>query len=99
MGTARSRSTLRERSRMHPNGRLLGGRYELTALIATGGMGQVWQGRDTVLNRDVAVKVLRAEYPGAPPFLARFRAEAQLAAGLVHPNIATLFDYGEVPPA
>src|SRR3954449_3793436 len=85
---------------VQPDGRLLGGRYELTALIATGGMGQVWQGRDTVLNRDVAVKVLRDEYTGDPTFLARFRAEAQLAAGLVHPNIATLFDYGEVdsPP-
>jgi serine/threonine protein kinase len=83
---------------VQPNGRLLGGRYELTALIATGGMGQVWQARDTVLNRDVAVKVLRSEYTGDPTFLARFRAEAQLAAGLVHPNIATLFDYGEVEP-
>jgi hypothetical protein len=84
---------------MQPNGRLLGGRYELSALIATGGMGQVWQARDTVLNREVAVKVLRSEYTGDPTFLARFRAEAQLAAGLVHPNIATLFDYGEVQPA
>jgi hypothetical protein len=84
---------------MQPNGRLLGGRYELTALIATGGMGQVWEARDTVLNRDVAAKVLRSEYTGDPTFLARFRAEAQLAAGLVHPNIATLFDYGEVAPA
>jgi serine/threonine protein kinase len=83
---------------MQPNGRLLGGRYELTSLIATGGMGQVWQARDTVLNRDVAVKVLRSEFTGDPTFLARFRAEAQLAAGLVHPNIATLFDYGEVQP-
>jgi len=84
---------------MHPDVRLLGGRYELTALIATGGMGQVWQGRDTLLGRDVAVKVLRSEYTGDPTFLTRFRGEAQLAAGLVHPNIATLFDYGEVPAA
>jgi serine/threonine-protein kinase len=83
---------------MQPNGRVLGGRYELTALIATGGMGQVWEARDTVLNRDVAVKVLRSEYTGDPTFLARFRAEAQHSAGLVHPNIATLFDYGEVAP-
>jgi eukaryotic-like serine/threonine-protein kinase len=84
---------------MHPDVRLLGGRYELTALIATGGMGQVWQGRDTLLGRDVAVKVLRSEYTGDPTFLTRFRGEARLAAGLVHPNIATLFDYGEVPAA
>src|SRR4051794_7091794 len=59
-------------------------------------MGQVWRARDTVLNRDVAVKVLRSEYTDNATFLARFRAEAQHAAGLVHPNIATLFDYGEV---
>jgi hypothetical protein len=84
---------------VQPSGQVLGGRYELTSLIATGGMGQVWQARDTVLNRDVAVKVLRSEYTGDPTFLARFRAEAQLAAALVHPNIATLFDYGEVQPA
>ncbi|MCZ2821075.1 protein kinase [Modestobacter sp. VKM Ac-2977] len=84
---------------MHPDGQLLGGRYELASLIATGGMGQVWQARDTLLERDVAVKVLRSEFTGDPTFLARFRAEAQLAARLVHPNIATLFDYGEVPPA
>ena len=47
---------------MQPDGQLLGGRYALGELIAGGGMGQVWQARDTVLNRDVAVKVLRAEY-------------------------------------
>ncbi|MCZ2839982.1 protein kinase domain-containing protein [Modestobacter sp. VKM Ac-2985] len=83
---------------MHPNGQLLGGRYELQTLIASGGMGQVWQARDTVLGRDVAVKVLRSEYTANATFLARFRAEAQHSAGLVHPHIATLFDYGEVLP-
>ena len=82
---------------MHPDVRLLGGRYELGRLIATGGMGQVFEARDTLLARDVAVKMLRSEYTGDPTFIARFRAEAQLAAGLVHPNIAALFDYGEVP--
>jgi eukaryotic-like serine/threonine-protein kinase len=84
---------------VEPKGRTFGGRYELSALIATGGMGQVWQARDLLLNRDVAVKVLRSEYTGDATFLARFRAEAQLSAGLVHPHIATLFDYGEVQPA
>ncbi|MCZ2813794.1 protein kinase [Modestobacter sp. VKM Ac-2979] len=83
---------------MHPNGQLLGGRYELQTLIASGGMGQVWRARDTVLGRDVAVKVLRSEYTANATFLARFRAEAQHSAGLVHPHIATLFDYGEVLP-
>nr|WP_243850997.1 protein kinase [Modestobacter marinus] len=70
----------------------------MSTLIASGGMGQVWRARDTVLGRDVAVKVLRSEYTANATFLARFRAEAQHSAGLVHPHIATLFDYGEVLP-
>ncbi len=73
----------------------LGGRYELQTLIATGGMGQVWRGRDRMLDRPVAVKVLRSEYADDPTFLARFRAEARHAAALSHPNIATVLDYGE----
>jgi len=82
-----------------PCGPPLGGRYELTALLATGGMGQVWRGRDVLLGRPVAVKVLRSEYTGDPTFLARFRAEAQHAGLLAHRNIAAVFDYGEVPAA
>src|SRR4051794_28424712 len=58
-------------------------------------MGQVWRGYDVLLGRPVAVKVLRSEYTGDPTFLARFRAEAQHAASLSHPNIAAVFDYGE----
>ena len=73
----------------------LGGRYELQELIATGGMGQVWRGRDLLLQRSVAVKVLRSEYADDPTFLARFRNEARHAAALSHPNIATVLDYGE----
>jgi serine/threonine protein kinase len=59
-------------------------------------MGQVWRARDTLLNRPVAVKVLRSEYTADPTFLARFRAEAVHAASLSHPNIAAVYDYGEV---
>jgi serine/threonine-protein kinase len=81
---------------MASSGRLLGGRYELGALVASGGMGRVWRARDTVLNRAVAVKVLRSEYTDDAAFLSRFRAEAQHAAALHHPNIASVFDYGEV---
>jgi serine/threonine-protein kinase len=73
----------------------LGERYALGQLIAAGGMGQVWRGTDVLLGRPVAVKVLRSEYTGDPTFLARFRAEAQHAAALSHPNIACVFDYGE----
>jgi hypothetical protein len=67
----------------------------MVSLLASGGMGEVWRGRDTLLQRDVAVKVLRSEYTGDPDFLARFRSEAQHTAGLTHPNIAVLHDYGE----
>jgi eukaryotic-like serine/threonine-protein kinase len=77
--------------------RVLGERYRLDSLLATGGMGQVWRARDVLLDRPVAVKVLRSEYGRDPTFLSRFRAEAHHGAGLVHPNIATLFDYGESP--
>ncbi|SET28568.1 serine/threonine-protein kinase [Geodermatophilus poikilotrophus] len=80
---------------MGPGTALLGGRYELRSLLATGGMGQVWRGRDTLLDRDVAVKVLRSEYTRDRSFLERFRAEARHTAALSHPNIATLHDYGE----
>jgi eukaryotic-like serine/threonine-protein kinase len=80
---------------VEPGRRCLGDRYELRKLIAAGGMGQVWQGFDEALHRPVAVKVLRSEYTGDPTFVARFRAEAQNAASLSHPNIAAVFDYGE----
>jgi eukaryotic-like serine/threonine-protein kinase len=81
---------------VEPGRRCLADRYELGQLIAAGGMGQVWRGTDVLLGRPVAVKVLRSEYTGDPTFLARFRAEAQHAASLSHPNIARVFDYGEV---
>src|SRR5688500_13773560 len=58
-------------------------------------MGRVWRARDTLLERPVAVKVLRSEFTGDATFRARFRAEAQHAAALHHPNIASVFDYGE----
>ena len=76
-------------------GSLLAGRYEITAPIATGGMGEVWKARDRVLDRVVAAKVLRSEYTGDPSFLARFRNEARHTAALTHPNIASVYDYGE----
>src|SRR3954468_7099661 len=80
---------------MPPRGGLLGGRYELLAPLASGGMGRVWRARDTLLQRPVAVKILRSEFTGDPAFLGRFRAEAQHAALLNHPHIAAVHDYGE----
>src|SRR4051794_19669044 len=76
-------------------GSMLAGRYEITAPIAVGGMGEVWKARDRVLDRVVAAKVLRSEFTGDPSFLARFRNEARHTAALTHPNIASVFDYGE----
>ncbi|MGV9826855.1 MULTISPECIES: protein kinase domain-containing protein [unclassified Gordonia (in: high G+C Gram-positive bacteria)] len=79
------------------NGATIADRYRLRRLIATGGMGQVWEALDTRLNRRVAVKVLKAEYSDDPEFTARFRAEAQTTAKLNNPGIANVFDYGETP--
>lgn len=72
----------------------VGGRYELVEFVAAGGMGDVWQARDGVLDRVVAVKIMRPDAVSEPVFAQRFREEAQLTAGLSHHNIATLFDYG-----
>ncbi len=71
------------------------GRYRLTRRIAVGGMGEVWAAEDTVLSRPVAVKLLRRDLVGDPAFLERFRTEARLTAGLVHPGIAQVYDFGE----
>jgi serine/threonine-protein kinase len=75
--------------------RLVGARYELGELIGYGGMAEVHRGRDTRLNRDVAIKVLRADLARDPAFLNRFRREAHSAAGLNHPSIVAVYDTGE----
>lgn len=81
---------------MNPEvGLVIGGRYELTARIAVGGMGEVWKSMDSVLGREVAVKVLKPEYSSDNTFLTRFRNEARHAAALSHPNIAGVYDYSD----
>ncbi len=70
-------------------------RYELGSRIATGGMGEVWRGTDTVLNRAVAIKLLKAEYADDPTFRSRFETEARHAASLHHPGVAAVYDFGE----
>jgi len=81
---------------MNPiEGTILGGRYTLTGRIAVGGMGEVWAANDTVLDRTVAVKLLSPGLSQESDFVERFRAEARHAAALQHPNIATVYDYGE----
>jgi eukaryotic-like serine/threonine-protein kinase len=74
---------------------LLASRYRLEGRISGGGMGEVWRAIDVVLDRPVAVKLLRPEYAQHPETLARFRAEARHAAALSHPAIAQVYDYGD----
>jgi len=76
-------------------GTILSERYTLTRRIAAGGMGEVWEATDTVLDRTVAVKLLSPALSQQGGFLDRFRAEARYAAALHQPNITTVFDYGE----
>ena len=76
-------------------GTTLSGRYTLTERIAAGGMGEVWAATDTVLGRTVAVKLLHPALSQESDVVERFRAEARHTASLHHPNIATVFDYGE----
>jgi serine/threonine-protein kinase len=71
-------------------GARLGG-YEIQSILGVGGMGEVYRARDTKLNRDVAVKVLRASVAGDPERLARFQREAHVLASLNHPNIAQIY--------
>jgi serine/threonine-protein kinase len=75
--------------------RILNNRYELLAKIGDGGMAVVYKARDIMLNRTVAVKILRESYASDPAFLARFNREAQSAANLTHPNIVNVFDVGQ----
>ncbi|GAB3493981.1 protein kinase domain-containing protein [Flexivirga lutea] len=76
-------------------GDLMGGRYRLTSRIAAGGMGEVWQARDEILGRTVAIKLLKEGLTDEAGFTERFRNEARLSAGLAHGNIAQVYDYGE----
>ncbi len=75
-------------------GRLLASRYRLVKPIAKGGMAEVWEGRDEVLARPVAVKVLHRHLADDEAFVERFRREAVAAAKLAHPGIVATFDTG-----
>ncbi|MEN2766497.1 Stk1 family PASTA domain-containing Ser/Thr kinase [Ornithinibacillus xuwenensis] len=77
------------------NGRLLNDRYQIKEKIGGGGMADVYLAKDTILDRRVAIKVLRLEYANDEEFIARFDREAQSATSLSHPNIVTIYDVGE----
>ena len=79
---------------MNLEGRLIGNRYEILERIGNGGMATVYKSRDHVLNRNVAVKVLKEEFITDEEFVKRFNIEAQSAASLTHPNIVSIYDVG-----
>ena len=75
-------------------GTYLADRYEIVSKIGAGGMSDVYKAKDHVLGRFVAIKVLRTEFSEDRTFVAKFRTEAQSAAGLEHPNIVNIYDVG-----
>ncbi len=99
-GPATSNSTIPERPRPSASGALelvtLDGRYHIVDRIAAGGMGEVFRAHDAVLAREVAIKVLHRPLASDPGFVERFRREARAAAGLSHPNIVAVHDWGAV---
>lgn len=74
---------------------IFGGRYQLRRKIARGGMAEVFLAHDRMLDRPVALKILFPELSTDPNFVERFRREAQAAANLSHPNIVSIYDWGE----
>lgn len=80
---------------MIKTGTILGDRYEILEKIGTGGMAEVFKGKDHKLNRYVAVKVLKEEFRDNDGFVKKFNEEAQAAAGLAHPNIVNVYDVGD----
>ena len=75
-------------------GKIIGNRYEILEEVGNGGMATVYKAKDHVLNRYVAVKVLKDEYTTDSDFIKRFNTEAQSAASLSHANIVSIYDVG-----
>ena len=75
--------------------KVLAGRYELFEKIGEGGMSVVYKAKDRLLNRYVAIKVLKPEFIKDQKFIESFRRESQAAASLSHPNIVNIFDVGQ----
>jgi len=76
-------------------GRIIGGRYKIIRLIGGGGMANVYLAYDSILDREVALKLLRLEFASDEEFIRRFYREAQAATSLAHPNIVSIYDIGE----
>lgn len=77
------------------DGIFIGDRYEVLSKVGSGGMADVYKGKDHKLNRFVAIKILKKEYREDELFVRKFQSEAQAAAGLMHPNIVNVYDVGE----
>ena len=75
-------------------GKVLGNRYEIEEIMGVGGMATVYKAKDKILNRYVAVKILKDEFANDTDFIKRFQVEAQAAASLSHPNIVSVYDVG-----
>ena len=80
---------------MIKEGVFLGNRYEILGRIGSGGMADVYKGKDHKLNRFVAIKVLKSTYRSDETFIKKFLSEAQAAAGLMHPNVVNVYDVGQ----
>jgi serine/threonine-protein kinase len=80
--------------KMEMIGKILGNRYEIQEKIGSGGMATVYKARCRLLNRKVAIKILRDEFASDVEFIKRFQVEAQAAASLSHPNIVSIYDVG-----
>ncbi|WP_203362265.1 Stk1 family PASTA domain-containing Ser/Thr kinase [Bacillus sp. REN10] len=76
-------------------GKRLSGRYKIMKMVGGGGMANVYLAQDVILEREVAIKVLRLDFANEEEFLRRFQREAQSATSLVHPNIVSIYDVGE----
>ena len=80
---------------MIKEGVVLGKRYEILGRVGSGGMADVYKGKDHKLNRFVAIKVLKSDYRTDEVFIRKFLSEAQAAAGLMHPNVVNVYDVGQ----
>lgn len=76
-------------------GKRIHGRYKIVAMIGGGGMANVYLAQDMILEREVAIKILRMDFNNDDEFIKRFNREAQAATSLAHPNIVSIYDVGE----
>lgn len=94
-GVLEKDAAIRRRTMTIRTGMFINDRYEIIDKVGSGGMADVYKAKDHRLNRFVAVKILKAEFSNDVKFVEKFRAEAQAAAGLSHPNVVNVYDVGD----